>query len=240
MSSLKFAVNCRWRFFLSFLSTSTPIRTMMMMKMSSVTIFSRKKIGSITTTMKSVQLCTVDRFLMNHWTILKNCARKIFKQKKINSILKEFLQFSLQHKSCHTQESDKDRDRQCRKLNSWLVYEIFLSNLLSCGGKSKKKSQLVCWNRRDREQFLINCRRTIFYNAMTLKTFFFAFGCREKAKIIGEKVKIEAWDFLLKDTMRLIVNWNFWIIFNKVFYFISNFCQLGWLSTYLLAIKFKN
>lgn len=84
--------------------------------------------------------------------------------------------------------SERDRENfteqsfAMSKLNSWLVYEIF--PIYSTMAVAQKKclffTQLVCWNRR--EQFLINCRRTIFYFNFThwtqwLSRFFYLYIC---------------------------------------------------------------
>jgi hypothetical protein len=80
----------------------------MMMKMSSVTIFSREKNiegeREKLEASRRVQLCTVDRFLMNHWTILvderkknvKTVLEKYSNKKKLIQFSRSFLQFSLQ------------------------------------------------------------------------------------------------------------------------------------------------
>lgn len=92
---LKIAVNCFTELFLSFKSHFPATPLSMLMMMMKIQAWQFRRIGGITT---SIQLSTVDRFLMNRWTISKTnfllaffvCCALV---KKINSILKEFSLF---------------------------------------------------------------------------------------------------------------------------------------------------
>lgn len=105
---LKIAVNCFTELFLSFKShfPATPLSMLMMMMMMKIQAWQFRRIGGITT---SIQLSTVDRFLMNRWTISKTnfllaffvCCALV--KKKLIQFSRNSLFFTIfaSTKSCH-------------------------------------------------------------------------------------------------------------------------------------------